>query len=174
MKIAKKDMTQVILKQYLNYDALTGYFTWTHKHCSKVIPGQRAGSVSPYNHRVINFAGCLYPEHRLAWLYMTGSFPQEHLDHVDHNEHNNAFSNLREVSQKENNKNNSLRSDNSSGEIGIYINKRKNKDTYQVDVHMDTYRLCRSFKTIELAKQARDAFYKEHGFHINHGVLKPT
>ena len=173
MKIAKKDMTQEILKQYLSYDALTGYFTWTHKHCSKVIPGQRAGSVSPHGHRVINFAGCLYPEHRLVWLYMMGHFPNVHLDHEDHNEQNNAFSNLREVSQKENNVNNSLRSDNNSGEIGIYINHRKNTNTYQVDVHLGSTRLCRAFKTMDAAIAAKNCFYKENGFHTNHGLTKP-
>jgi hypothetical protein len=174
VKIAKKDMTDVILKNYLNYDDLTGHFTWKVKHCSKVIIGQRAGSASPYGHRVINLFGCLYPEHRLAWLYMKGSLPKTFIDHIDHNEHNNIFSNLREVSQEENNVNNSLRCDNTSGQIGIYINKRKHKHTYQVDVHTGTIRLCKAFKTMEQAIAARDAFYKENGFHINHGIPKPT
>lgn len=174
MKIAKKNMTQEILKKFLYYDPLTGHFTWVSKHCNKVIPGKRAGSVSPYGHRVINFAGALYPEHRLAWLYMTGSFPDGPIDHIDHNEHNNSFSNLRAVSQQENNKNNSLRIDNSSGEIGIYINKRLRKNTYQVDVHVGKLRLNRAFKTIEEAVAARDLFYKENGFHKNHGIKKPT
>lgn len=174
MKIAKKDMTDVILKSYLNYDHITGYFTWKTKHCSKVIIDQRAGSVSPYGHRVINLCGSLYPEHRLAWLYMTGTFPHKYIDHIDHDEQNNSFSNLREVSKKENNLNNSLRVDNSSGEIGIYINQRKHRNTFQVDVSIDTHRLCKAFKTLEQAITARNEFYSKHGFHLNHGIAKPT
>lgn len=174
MKIAKKDMTDVILKSYLNYEPLTGHFTWRIKHCSKVIVGQRAGSTSPYGHRVIHLFGCVYPEHRLAWLYMTGSFPKEFLDHIDHDEHNNAFSNLREVSYKENNMNSSLRKDNNSGEVGIYTNQRKHSNTYQVDVSTGSARLCKAFKTIDQAIAARDTFYRENNFHINHGISKPT
>lgn len=172
MKIAKKDLTQKLLKKYLNYDPITGHFTWVQKHCKKVIPGTRAGSVSKRDgRRVIHFAGSLYMEHRLVWLYMTGAYPKGHIDHIDHNELNNAFSNLRDISQKENNKNNSLRSDNNSGEIGIYINKQL---TYQVDVHVGSNRLCKAFKTLEKAVIARDIFYRENGFHTNHGVKKPT
>lgn len=174
MKIAKQRMTQSLLKQYLNYDPITGYFTWVFKHCNKVIPGQRAGSVHRNGHRVIHLFGSLYAEHRLAWLYMTGKFPKEFIDHIDHNEHNNCFDNLREVSKTENNKNNSLRLDNKSGKAGIYINKRKGKNTYQVDVRSKQNRLNKAFKSLALAIDARDAFYKAHSFHANHGITKPT
>ena len=174
MKITKQQMTQSLLKQYLKYDPMTGHFTWVLKHCNKVIPGQRAGSVHRNGHRVINLFGSLYAEHRLAWLYMTGNFPREFIDHIDHNEHNNCFANLREVSKTENNKNNSLRSDNKSGKIGIYINKRKGKNTYQVDVRYKHHRLNKAFKSLDLAIAARNAFYKKHFFHDNHGITKPT
>jgi hypothetical protein len=174
MKIAKKDMTADILRQFLNYDPISGHMTWATKHCSKVIVGRRAGSISPYGHRVINLFGSIYPEHRLAWLHMTGVFPAKFLDHVDHNEQNNAFSNLREVSHKENNVNNSLRCDNKSGHIGIRVNKLFYRDTYQVDINFGEARLCKAFKTIEKAIAARDAFYRIHNFHVNHGISKPT
>lgn len=166
-------MTQEIIKQYLNYDPYTGEFTWKTKHCSKVIIGAVAGSINR-GHRVINFAGCLYPEHRLAWLYMTGKFPDGHIDHIDHNEFNNIFSNLRDVSQKENNMNNSLRVDNRSGEIGIYPIKRKYRVSFQVDVHVGNNRYNKSFKTLEQAIVARNKFYNDYGFHANHGLSKPT
>jgi len=173
MRIAKKELTQQILQEYLHYDAITGHFTWKKKHCNKVIPGNRAGSICR-GKRVINFAGCVHHEHRLVWLYMTGSYPKGHIDHIDHNEQNNAFSNLRDVTQKENNKNNSLRVDNNSGEIGIYINRRKKAITYQVDVSFNNHRLCRAFKTMDQAIMARNLFYKKHDFHSNHGISKPT
>lgn len=172
MKIAKKQLTQELLKQFLHYDPITGYFTWIAKHCNKVMPGKRAGSISKRdNKRVIHFAGSLHMEHRLAWLYMTGAYPKGHIDHIDHNECNNAFNNLRDVAQKDNNKNLSIRNDNKTNEIGIYINKY---NTYQVDVRSKTSRFCRAFKTMEAAIIARDTFYQKHSFHINHGNIKPT
>lgn len=43
--------------------------------------------------------------HRLAFLYMTGSYPTFEVDHFDRNKSNNAFDNLKDVTHKDNMKN---------------------------------------------------------------------
>jgi len=176
MKIAKKDLTQKILKKYFIYDPITGWFTWKFKHCSKVIPGNRAGSVSNvYGHRVIHFAKSLYPEHRLAFLYMTGVFPKNHVDHIDHDELNNAWNNLREVTQAENNCNQSKRSDNKTGHTGIWINKANPKKKYMAEIHFNSKRVyLKSFYSLDDAIQARKKEIVKYPFHVNHGITKPT
>ena len=43
-----------------------------------------------------------YLAHRLAWLYVTGSWPSQDIDHIDGDPTNNRFANLREVTHQEN------------------------------------------------------------------------
>lgn len=175
MKVLKKNMTQELLKQYLYYDPLTGHFTWVYKHCNKVIPGARAGSVSSaYGHRVIHLFGALYPEHRLAWLYMTGKFPVNHVDHINHNECDNSWANLREVTQQENNMNQSKRKDNSSGVVGVWIKTTAKRKKFIAELHYEGKRMyMKAFSTLQEAINARKEQEYLFGFHKNHGIAKP-
>jgi hypothetical protein len=176
MKVLKKDMTQEILKQYLNYDPATGWLTWKFKHCNKVIVGARAGSVSKRsNHRVMNFLGSVYAEHRLIWLFVTGAFPEGHIDHNDHDELNNRWTNLSDVTQVKNNMNSSKRKDNASGITGVWINKANKRKKFMAEMSVGGKRVyLKSFYSLEEAVAMRKQLEVEHGFHKNHGIVKPT
>lgn len=67
-----------------------------------------------------------YPYHRIKWLLHHGvdPFPYE-IDHINNDRFDNSINNLRLVTNQQNNQNRSIRSDNSSGYIGVY--KRGNK-----------------------------------------------
>lgn len=173
MKIPKKDMTQEILKEYFHYDPSTGIVTWIKKSGFKVVVGSRAGSVSPYGHRVIRFKGCLYAEHRLIWLWYTGKHPVKHIDHINHDEQDNRWVNLREVSQAKNNMNNSKRSDNTLGVTGVSISNRNGNKKYCAEITLKGVRRRKHFYTFEDAVSMRKQWEKELGFHINHGIDKP-
>ena len=176
MKIAKKDMTQSILLNHFDYDPLTGYVTWRVKHCSKVIAGMRAGTVCKRsNHRAIHFAGTVYAEHRLIWMWVYGKFPTKHIDHINHNELDNRLGNLREVSQAENNLNNSKRRDNKTGVTGVWYNTANKYKRYMAELHINKKRVyLKAFLTIDEATKARKKQEKIYGFHENHGIDKPT
>jgi len=47
--------------------------------------------------------------HRLAWLYMTGGWPNYQIDHKNRNKFDNQFSNLRDVPAIKNRQNRVLR-----------------------------------------------------------------
>jgi hypothetical protein len=94
-------LTQERLKELLRYDPLTGVFLWRVNR-GPARAGKRAGCVAPAGYRAIRPDGKMYLEHRLAWLYMTGSWPDNEVDHRDLDKSNNAWSNLRPATSSQN------------------------------------------------------------------------
>jgi hypothetical protein len=77
-------MTQDELKEILNYDSLTGNFTWLVSKSKKIKIGDRAGCIAKSTgYRVIGINGKPYLEHRLMWLYYHGYFPSVGIDHIN-------------------------------------------------------------------------------------------
>lgn len=90
-----------MLREALDYDPETGHFTWKKKICKRTVVGALAGG--PCTHYVeIGLYGQTYRGHRLAWLYMTGKWPNGEVDHKDQNKLNNRWENLRDVGRSEN------------------------------------------------------------------------
>jgi hypothetical protein len=169
-------MTQAIVREYLEYSQATGHLTWkTKKHSRKVVVGNRAGSISTNNrHRVIKFLGIVYAEHRLIWLHQYGVWPIGHIDHVDHNEQHNHLKNLRDVTQFENNINSSKRRDNTTGHVGVWINKLNTRKKFMAELNWKGERMhYSSHYSLEAAIKARKNAELFYGFHINHGIDKP-
>ena len=176
MKISKEDMTQAIVQEYLDYDPKTGHMTWrTKKHSSKVIVGKRAGSISTSNrHRILKLLGTVYAEHRLIWLHYYGKWPNAHIDHINHDEQDNSIKNLQDVTQRVNNMNSSLRVDNSTGQVGVWINKLNTHKKFMAELSLDGKRMhYSSHYTLEDAIAARKDAERAFGFHPNHGIVKP-
>lgn len=88
-------LTQSFLKSILAYNPDTGEFTKNKKIAGYI--DKQSGYVKVMIKQKNYFA------HRLAFLYMTGSFPTKHVDHINKDKSNNSWKNLREVSQEVNN-----------------------------------------------------------------------
>lgn len=121
--------TQAIPLEYLrslfSYNPDTGLFTRTKARQGKNGHlGAIAGTVNPHGYLMININGSLYAGHRLAWYFMTGTYPAFHLDHKDQNKTNNRFSNLRQANYAINARNMPQRIDNKSGVVGVSWDKR--------------------------------------------------
>jgi len=163
--------TQAEIKALLNYDPDTGVFTRIASTSSKAMAGSIAGTFNKtLMYRFIMIDYKLYREHRLAWLYMTGEWPDGEIDHINHIRNDNRWDNLRCVTAKENRKNQSIRSDNTSGVTGVYWHKRRGKwrSIITVDgnqIHLGWY------KDKSDAVAARKLSEVEHGFHPNHGGI---
>jgi len=119
--------TQAEIKQLLHYDPVTGVFRWRFARTSRIKPWDVAGSLNANGYTYINWSKKLMLAHRMAWVYMTGEWPKQHIDHIDGNPANNSLVNLREATNKQNHENQSLRTDNTSGFRGVSWSKQKKK-----------------------------------------------
>ena len=111
-------LTQTQLKEVIHYEPGTGVLTWV-KARPRVVPGTRAGSKHHTGYRYVTVLGHAYPEHHIAWLYMTGALPSAFLDHRNRVKDDNRWRNLREASRKQNSENSLVRCDSVSGVRGV-------------------------------------------------------
>lgn len=87
------------LKELLHYDPETGVFVWLR---SRRRLGVTAGFLA-HGYRKIKVGGVAYPAHRLAWLYMTGEWPDAQIDHINFFCSDNRWANLRAATPSQNN-----------------------------------------------------------------------
>lgn len=116
-------LSQELLKKSLYYNPNTGIFTWLYRPHNGIRIGDVAGSTDPDGYVLIRVCGKRYQASRLAFLYITGSWPTTDVDHTDGNPSNNRWSNLREVTTTQNLQNKRIQSNNSSGLKGIHKHK---------------------------------------------------
>jgi hypothetical protein len=111
-------LTTGTLKSLLKYDPITGLFVRT-----KSIRGQkidsRVGTLIACGYTMISVNCINVLAHRLAFFYMTGTWPKHDIDHINGNRNDNRWSNLREATRSQNLMNARLRSDNKSGFKGV-------------------------------------------------------
>jgi hypothetical protein len=119
MMTAQLKITAERLRELLDYDPDTGWFRW-RVSSQRVRVGQIAGNYARRGYWDIMVDGRSYRAHRLAWLYMTGKFPDRELDHIDGDGTNNRFSNLREATRSQNMANSRRRSDSKCDFKGVY------------------------------------------------------
>lgn len=159
----EKTLSRKRLRELLRYEPRTGDFIWLKATSNRVEKGALAGCAKDHNgarYILLGIDGRLYHAHRVAWFYMTGTWPQKELDHKDGNGWNNSWANLREATPAENQCNTKLRSDNLSGVKGItfYAGRKK---PYRVWLNC---RSLGSFATLAEAKAVRELAAREsHG-----------
>ncbi len=122
-----RKITAAILREHLSYDPKTGIFRRRSGAPNK--PNYPAGSVAGcdngHGYLVIRVCGELYLASRLAWLYMTGEWPEKQIDHRNGKRSDNAWINLREATNGQNQANAKRRRDNVSGSKGICWERRR-------------------------------------------------
>lgn len=112
-------LTAERLRELLNYDPETGVFTFRVHRSQNATAGQVAGWRRPNGYVQVTVDGVHYKAHRLAWLYMTGAWPELDIDHINRTRDDNRWSNLRQLSRGENLQNASLSHRNVSGCKGV-------------------------------------------------------
>ena len=164
--VAKKpkiELTQARLKELLHYDPLTGVFTRLEVLDNTAKIGDVAGGPHNAGYNNISVDGKRYLGHRLAWLYMTGTFPPFTIDHKDTDRSNDIWTNLREATRLQNNRNSSGWARSKSGVKGVYPAKALGRWEAKCEV-LGKSTFLGTFDTIPEAKLAYDTYAKQiHG-----------
>ena len=154
-------LTQKSLKAILDYNQETGIFTRKKNGRPITKPNDNG-----YIRITINYKR--YYAHRLAWLYVYGSFPEKQIDHINHDRSDNRAANLRCVSQQTNARNASMSTNNTSGVTGVYRCKRRRAWFSSIMINGKT-KCLGYFKDKFEAICARKSVENKYGFHANHG-----
>jgi hypothetical protein len=156
-------MDQRELKQYLEYNPITGIFVWKIRRNGRVRAGQQAGMIGPRGYRVITLNRKIYREHRLAWLYMYGVWPTI-IDHINRNPIDNRIENLREVTRSQNQQNRTQDPRNKSGARGVVWAKNAKKWRAQIRINKKSIYLG-YFDLVEDAARAYVTAAKKYHTH---------
>lgn len=172
-------INQELLREILHYCPDTGVFTWKlrpnagrkNKHFNSIWGGKRAGheerTPSGASYWYICIEGRKVLAHRAAYIYMTGSSPDE-IDHIDRNGTNNEWGNLRGSSRAENMLNKTLYRNSTSGITGVTWHKGQKKWSARVQIN-NKRKTIGSFDTKEDAFKAVLEARKSLGFSCGHG-----
>jgi hypothetical protein len=161
--MAISDLTAERLRELLHYNPVTGDFSWLVGR-PKASRGAVAGCLPPSGYRTIRIDGQIYLAHRLAWLYMTGTWPENLIDHKDRNQSDNRWDNLREATHSQNHQNQHARRDSSSGIKGVYRHKQTS-GSWVASLKINGRHLRGCFPSMEEAIATRSAWEKEHFTH---------
>lgn len=114
----EQNFTAEMLRAELHYDPLTGIFRRIRPKRG-VRVGDIAGRTSGKGYWQICIDGQYFYAQRLAWLYVTGTWPPHEVDHRDLDKKNNSFANLRVATDLQNQGNRPANRNNKSGVKGV-------------------------------------------------------
>lgn len=153
--MAEANITPEHVLELLNYDPLTGIFTWKNPRSPRMKPGDVAGSANNLGYILIYIDGLRYRAHRVAWFVSYGHWPENEVDHINGIRSDNRIVNLRDVDRSGNMHNASGKlSGNSTGVQGVH--KVKKKYLSAITVNGKRTVLGR-FNTLEEAESAYQA-----------------
>lgn len=162
MRFRNDVMTAEIARGLWSYDLETGIFRWKIRSHHRLQVGDVAGCGDGHGRWVLTFQGKKRFASRVAWLIVTGAWPEMEIDHIDCDPLNNKWNNLRQATRTQQNCNMKTRKDNPLGAKGV---RKRTKTTFEAYVSLNgERRMLGPFKTLEEAKAARDAVAAElHG-----------
>lgn len=145
----------------LSYDPKTGALRWlTPSNRDRNRAGKIAGREKPDKggkYVVVSLGRRSIGAHRIAWLLMTGAWPDREVDHRNRQKHDNRWSNLRAASRAENNAN--IPGRGASGRKGVRWHKKTQKWNANITVSGRT-RSLGYFDSLDAAASAYETAAK--------------
>ena len=145
-------LTQQRLCELFRYDQLSGSFSRLDG------TNDNAGYSHPYGYTFIKIDGKAYLRHRLAFLYMTGSWPSAQVDHINKNPKDDSWQNLREASRSQNMANCHVRKHSRSRLKGVYYDARRRPKPYRARISYNTQKI--SLGWFSTPQEAHAAYVK--------------
>jgi HNH endonuclease len=90
------------LRKVLSYAPTTGIFRWKVSASSRAPVGAIAGAKNGRGYHQIRIGGRPYSASRLAWLYMTGKWPNSEISYINGKPSDARWANLREATSSQN------------------------------------------------------------------------
>lgn len=149
-------ITHARIMDLLMYCRETGEFHWRINRGRTAKAGQRAGTERDDGYREIKVDGTAYLEHRLAWFYITGCWPNPECDHRNLKKADNRWDNLRVVTRSSNMQNMAAaRADNKTGFLGVSPHGKK----FRAQIYIEGKRV--TLGSHETPEQAHAAYLTE-------------
>ena len=163
----RTELTAERARYLFAYDDSTGVFTRRTPISNQPV-GSIVGCVGVRGYQVANIDGKIRYMHRVAWLYMTGSWPSRKIDHKNRVRTDNRWCNLRIADDNQNAANTTRCGKSKTGVRGVCICKNTGK--YVAEVRHNGVRvLYKRFELLEdaarAAAQARDKHHGEFAVH---------
>jgi hypothetical protein len=152
------ELTADYVRSILDYDPINGLFQWKYRNdvpivWNRMFANKQAGFRRDDGRLMITINYKHFIAARLAWLMMTGVWPQLEVDHKDTDRSNDRWDNLREATQSQNQHNKKRSKNNTSGIKGVSWSKERKKWLAQIAINGKTRNLGR-FDSIEMARAA--------------------
>lgn len=166
----KRDEELTQLRLQLGYDPVSGVFVWKHEKrlasgALRIAAGDRAGTSVGKGYRQIqvkiNGKKRGFKEHRLAWLFVHGRWPNGQIDHINGNTSDNRIVNLREATNSQNMMNRKLNANSQSGAKGVSFHQGSQRWRARLQLNGKRIHLG-DFKNKEAAEIAYEAAAKRH------------
>lgn len=145
-----------------------GWSTWNARR-----PGKSAAHIRTSHagkkYAVVQIGRTVYSVHRVVFFMKHGWLPEQ-IDHLDGNGLNNRADNLAPATNTTNAMNRRRHKDRVLP-TGVYLTKR---GTYEASIRVNKkYKHLGTYKTVGEAAAVRKAAEIRHGFHPNHGSVRP-
>lgn len=154
------------LRALFRYDPDTGHLLrlWpATRKCDERYVGAPIGHPSPAGYTFVHVGKRKYLAHRLAWLWMTGQWPEHGVDHVNGDGMDNRWANLRAANQSQNGANRGPQANSRSGIKGVWFDRARGLWASMIVVRGRRYSLGRHPTKEAAADAYRDASIAHFG-----------
>lgn len=165
--MADRDLTAQRLREFLHYEPETGQFTRLKAWRGRGVIGDPVGIKHNRGYLTIKLVGGRYLAHRLAWFYMTGTWPAHGIDHRNRVKSDNRFANLRDVPQ-------TLNMQNRAPAAGVTWCARERRWRAQISANRVHYNLGAFVSREEARRCYESARERLHGAAGETGPLNPS